>query len=105
MKISNMHQIPIVQKELGLRLERCRIDSGLSQKELSDKAGVGLGTVVNAEKGESITTYNFFKILKALSLLENLDVLLPEAERPSDWLRWNHRPPERVSRKRHRCQR
>lgn len=101
MRITNRMPIPAVMDELARRIARCRIDSGFSQAELADKAGVGVGTVARLEDGHAVSSETLFRILRALAVQENLEVLLPDADfQPMDYGRYNHQPPQRVSRNR-----
>ena len=100
MKITNAMQISDFEREIGKRIARYRIDGNLSQKELADKAGIGLVTLIRLESGESINTRTLYKVLKALSVLENMEILLPDADfRPIDYLRYTKKAPQRVSKK------
>lgn len=88
--------------ELGRRIRRCRIDSGLSQAELADRTGISAKTISNLEDGRQSNTLTFIRVLRALNLLEGLEVLVPpQDDRPTDFLRYNGKAPQRVSRKRH----
>ena len=101
MQITNRMSVTALQQELAKRIARCRIDSGLSQGELADKAGVGVGTVARLEDGCAVSTVTLFRILRTLGVQENLELLLPDAEiRPMDYARYNKQPPQRVSRNR-----
>lgn len=101
MRITNSTPLMAVHKDLGRRIARCRIDSDFTQKELADRAGVSLGTLARMESGENVSTEALFRVLWALSSLENLEVLLPDADdQPADLLRWNRKAPQRVGRKR-----
>ena len=49
-----------------IKLER--FNQGLSQKDLSEKAGVGLSTIIHAERGRSISPKTNKAIREALGL-------------------------------------
>lgn len=67
-----------IVKELGRREKQYRISYPMSQEELSLKSGVSVGSIVRFEKGEGIQFSNLVKILQALGLEKNLDLLLPD---------------------------
>lgn len=69
---------PAILKKIGSRVQELRIRKNLTQKELSEQAGVSIFTVAKLEKGQSIALALFISILRVLDLLENLDELLPE---------------------------
>ena len=73
--------------ELSARLKAYRIDYPLSQKELADKAGVAVRSISRMEAGEDIQFGNLIKVLIALDLDDNLDMLVPDqTKRPSYYL-------------------
>ena len=74
--------------QLGQRLQRRRLDLGLTQAGLAERAGVGKRTVERLEKGASVQLASLLRILRVLELIETLDELLPSGEpRPMDLLR------------------
>ena len=64
--------------ELGDRIRQQRIKRKLTQQQLAEISGVSLFTVAQMEKGKSISLSMFIPILRALRLLENLELLFPE---------------------------
>lgn len=102
MKITQSATDTEVMVELGKRLKRCRIDSGLSQIELAERTGISAKTIANMEDGMQSNSLTLIRVLRALNLLDNLELLAPCQDiRPIDFLRYNQNAPERVSRKRH----
>lgn len=82
--------------EIGERLKAYRIDYPLSQKELSLKSGVSQRSILRMEKGEDIQFGNLIKILIALDIDANLDMLVPDpTKRPSYYLKEKISPPQR----------
>jgi transcriptional regulator with XRE-family HTH domain len=65
--------------ELGRRLERHRLERNWTQAEMAAKAGLGQATVQRAEGGESVQMTSMVKLLRALGLLAELDVAVPES--------------------------
>src|ERR1039458_5095541 len=66
-----------VLAELGDRLARHRLNRNLTQDQLAREAGVSKRTVVRLENGQSSQVTNLVRVLRALGLLGNLDVLVP----------------------------
>lgn len=69
-----------VQQEIGTRLARYRLNKNLTQTEMAEEAGVSRATVARLEKGHSTQLSNFIRVLRALDLLENMDVLIPASQ-------------------------
>ena len=63
--------------EVGDRLARHRLGRNLTQAQLAREAGVSKRTVIRLENGESSQLTNLVRVLRALSLLGNLDALVP----------------------------
>lgn len=64
--------------EIGNRLKEYRIRKNLQQKEIAENAGISLDTVIRMERGSSITTEKFLRILRVLDMLENLEEFIPD---------------------------
>src|SRR6202789_3998581 len=62
-----------VLHEIGDRLERRRIDAGLTQAQLAEEAGISKRTVERIEAGHSADFVMLVRILRVLNLLEALD--------------------------------
>ena len=87
-------------KELGQKIKLYRIMKGMSQQELEDKTGVSKRSISRLEQGESVQLENLFKILVALDLGENIDLLVPDQmKRPAFYLEISADKPKRVRRK------
>ena len=70
--------------EITERVRQYRISCEMTQAELADKAFVAPGTVARFERGKDISLLNFIKIMKALGLEKNIDMLVPDhTKRPS----------------------
>jgi transcriptional regulator with XRE-family HTH domain len=67
-----------LQQELGSRVERLRIEAGLTQAELAREAGVSKRTVERMEAGESYELGMLIRVLRVLKLTEGFNTLLPE---------------------------
>lgn len=73
--------------ELGEKIKQYRIALGMTQKDLEDKSGVSLRSIVRLEQGNSVQLESLIKILVALDLGKNLDLLVPDQrKRPSYYL-------------------
>lgn len=64
-------------RELGERIARYRLNRNMTQAALADEAGISTRTMIRLEDGESSQLQNFIRVLRALSLLENLETLVP----------------------------
>ena len=85
-----------ILNELAERVKKYRIDMELSQAEFAHKAGLSLRSVVNFESGSDLMFSNFIKILRALDLADNLNLLVPDVtKRPSSFLE-TEKPKQRV---------
>ncbi len=74
-------------EELGQKLKLYRVSMGLTQQDLEDQSGVSKRSISRLEQGESVQLDNFIKIMTALNLGENIDILIPDqTKRPSFYL-------------------
>jgi putative transcriptional regulator len=67
-----------ILEELGSRIARCRLNQNLTQEAFAELAGVSRPTVARLESGHSTTLSNLIRVLRALNLVKNLDMLVPE---------------------------
>ena len=67
-----------VLHEIGDRLERRRIDAGLTQAQLAEEAGISKRTVERIEAGHSTDFVMLLRVLRVLKLVESLDQLVPD---------------------------
>ena len=87
-------------KELGQKIKSYRILNDMSQQDLEDKSGVSKRSISRLEQGESVQVDNLFKIIIALGLGDNIDLLVPEqTKRPSYYLEKSEDRPKRVRKK------
>jgi transcriptional regulator with XRE-family HTH domain len=114
MKSNFVHHSPVpinqvlsddaVLAELGQRLSRYRIDAGLTQQALAEKAGISKSTLERMEAGGASQLPNLIRVLRALDMLSMLDVAIPPPiPRPMELLRHQRKIPQRV-RTRHQHQ-
>jgi transcriptional regulator with XRE-family HTH domain len=90
-----------VLHEMGDRLERRRIDAGLTQARLAEEAGISKRTVERMEGGHSADLVMLLRVLRVLKLLEALDQLVPDLpQSPLALLKGRGRARKRVGRSR-----
>lgn len=88
------------QKLIGSRLKLYRINAGLSQQDLQDKSGISVRSISRIEQGSSIQFESLIKVLSALDLDGNLELLIPDqTRRPSYYLEDNAKQNRRVRKK------
>ena len=63
---------------LGERVERYRIEAGLTQAELAERAGIGKRTLERLEAGRGTELVTLIRVLRILNSLEGLERLLPQ---------------------------
>lgn len=87
-------------KELGQKIKTYRIMKEMSQQDLEDKSGVSKRSISRLEQGESVQVDNLFKLLLALGLGDNIELLVPDqTKRPSYYLEKSENKPKRVRKK------
>ena len=87
-------------KELGQKIKTYRIMKEMSQQDLQDKTGVSKRSISRLEQGESVQVDNLFKILLALELGDNIELLVPDqTKRPIYYLKESEGKPKRVRKK------
>jgi transcriptional regulator with XRE-family HTH domain len=67
-----------IAQSLGARVERYRIEAGLTQAELSEQAGIGKRTLERIEAGRGAELVTLIRVLRALNALDGFERLLPE---------------------------
>jgi transcriptional regulator with XRE-family HTH domain len=75
--ISELTDIAVLH-EIGDRLERRRLDAGVTQAQLAEEAGISKRTVERIEAGDSTDFVMLLRVLRVLKLLETLDQLVPD---------------------------
>jgi transcriptional regulator with XRE-family HTH domain len=78
MKIAAELTDKAVLQEIGERLERRRIDAGLTQAQLAEEAGISKRTVERIEAAHSTDFVMLLRVLRVLKLLGALDQLVPD---------------------------
>lgn len=67
-----------VRSVLGARLQARRKSRGLTQTALAERAGLSRPTVSTLERGLDVNLDSFLSVLRALDLLDALNVTVPE---------------------------
>jgi transcriptional regulator with XRE-family HTH domain len=69
---------PAIIEELGRRLKDLRMRKGLQQSELASLAGVSLFTISKIENGKAVSITMLIAVFRALNILENIGLLVPD---------------------------
>lgn len=77
MEMNDLSDDAILQR-LGQRLARHRLNLNRTQAELALEAGVSRRSIYKIENGLSVDTRILVRILRALDLLDGLEMLAPE---------------------------
>ena len=86
MKITADNNNLAIMKELGERVKRSRLDMQLSQKELAERAGISARRLSTIENSGDVRLEILIRVIRAMGLIENLNVLLPELDfNPEDY--------------------
>ncbi len=73
---------------------------GMTQQDLEDKSGISVRSISRLEQGRPVQLESLIKILIALNLAQNLDLLIPDqTKRPSYYLNNNPKPRQRFRKK------
>lgn len=67
-----------IESALGAQLERIRLTMNLTQTQVAKEAGITPLTLRRLEKGGGVSMDTFIRVMKALGLQQNLEVLLPD---------------------------
>ena len=77
MTIHNYSSLPEAKSELAKRIKAYRLSLNLTQLQLSEASGVSLGAIKSFERNGAASLDTLLSLLKALSLLDNVDGLIP----------------------------
>jgi transcriptional regulator with XRE-family HTH domain len=69
-----------IEKALCERLEKVRLARNITQLQLAEEAGIALRTVRRMEKGLGVSLDTFIRVLTALGLQANFEILLPDPQ-------------------------
>lgn len=83
--------------EVGKRIKQYRINANMTQQDLRDKSGVSLRSISRLEQGDSVQLETVIKVLIALNLQDNINLLIPDQNvRPSAYLKSSESNRKRV---------
>ena len=100
MKLVAQHSDTVILGEIGKRLARARLERNLSQAELAAESGVAKRTVERLEAGQPSQLANLIRVIRALGLVGNVDLLVPDTPpSPLAELELRGRQRERASRR------
>ena len=77
MRIDHLLTDEALLAELGERLAQIRLNRNVTQADLAEEAGVSKRTVERVEAGASTQLSNLVRVIRALGLLENFELLVP----------------------------
>jgi transcriptional regulator with XRE-family HTH domain len=93
--IASSKQIEIA---LCKQLRKIRLARNITQEKLAEEAGLSIRTIYTLEKGLGVSLDTFIRVLIALNIQHNLEVLLPDPEiKPIDLLIKKKKERERAS--------
>ena len=96
MKLTFFSSTNEVTTEVGRRLKAVRVDASMTQQQLADMTNLSLKTISNLETGKDVSFSTVIEVLRALGLLQSLELAIPEQTiRPSQLLKLG-KPRERV---------
>lgn len=95
MRFSTMPDSEIIS-ELCRRIKETRIQLGLSQIELAERAQVGAATIKRVELGESVTLSTLIGILRGLDRLHQLESILFDSHMRTFKAQINSGAPSRI---------
>jgi transcriptional regulator with XRE-family HTH domain len=78
MKLTAQQSDTVILGELGKRLAAARLERNLTQADLATEAGVAKRTLERLEAGQSSQLANLIRVVRALRLAANFDLLVPE---------------------------
>jgi len=68
-----------IEAALCKQIENIRLARNITQTQLAKEAGITRLTVINLENGRGISLNTFIRVLVALDLQGNLEILLPDS--------------------------
>jgi transcriptional regulator with XRE-family HTH domain len=67
-----------IEAALCKRLESIRLSRNITQVKLAEEAGVSPRTIRRLEKGQGVSLDTFIRVVRALGIQHNFEVLLPD---------------------------
>lgn len=92
------YSIPELVRMLGTRFKEYRMRCNLTQKEVSERSGVGLTTIHKFENGsaDNLSLSTFILLLKVVGQINSLDNLLPELPESPYLIRKDEKKAQRI---------
>lgn len=86
-----------IMQEIGKRLKTVRLRKKFTQLDLAERAGISLYTVAQIEQGKSVSLSMLIPVLRALRVLDNLDLFLPGiGPSPVEMMKHKGKIPQRI---------
>ncbi len=82
--IRHSSTIDEIAAEIGARLRAKRLERNLTIEELAGRSGVGRNQVGDVEAGRDVRVSTLVKVMRALSMISNLEAAFPDALPSSD---------------------
>ena len=80
MKITGYESEWLILKELGSRIKQYRIALDITQIDLAKRCGISISTETRIENGDDSRMSNYIKIMTALGIVDNINILIPEEQ-------------------------
>ena len=95
------YSVPEMVRMLGKRFKEYRLRASLTQKEVSEVAGLSVLTIHRFENGsvKNISLGTFLLLLKAIGCINDLNELMPEQPESPYLYNHNHQKAQRVRHK------
>ncbi len=92
------YSTPEIVRLLGERFRDYRMRRNLTQREVSQRSGIGLTTIHKFERGtaRNVSLSTLIILLKTIGLIDNLDKVMPELPPSPYLLRDNDQPAQRI---------
>lgn len=80
MKYSNDYSDNYIISSFGQEIKEYRVSLNLTQSDFAAKCGISPSTLERVENGSDTKFSNIIKIMRAFNLIDNLGLLIPDAE-------------------------
>jgi len=77
-RLTNLTSDRATLELIGERIARERLGQNRRQSDVAEEAGISRKTLIRLEAGQDVSLTTFLRVLRALNLMENLSLLLPE---------------------------
>ena len=92
------YSTPEIVRLIGARFKDYRMRCGLTQKDVSERSGIGLTAIHKFESGvaDNLTLSTFILLMKTIGQINALDDLLPELPESPYLVRKNEKKAQRI---------